>query len=132
MMNNSFTDMSTSITEVHNNLIVSLSGEMTNDKIEMLIEAVTQSAYKKNSKGVILNYSALSVLDSFSYLAFEKMTKSLDLMGIHVVWVGLTPGVIAGLMDINITINFDVFKTAMNLEHGLDILETIKISKESL
>ena len=116
--------MSTSISEIYDKLIVSLSGELTDEEVLGITHHVLKNAYEKNFKGVIFNFAAVQELDSFSYYAFEKNAKALVLMGVKVVWIGLKPGLVIGFMDLNIELDTQMINTALNLEDGLKILDT--------
>lgn len=121
-------ESNTSVTEIYDNLIVSIAGEMTDANIVDVREIVTSNAYSKNVNGAILNFSAVSALDSFTFDAFGKLTRTLILMGVEVVWVGLRPGTVMALMDLNMDIDLDIIRTALNLEQGLDMLSNMKRS----
>ena len=77
-------------------------------------------ANKSFIKGAILDFSMVSVLDSYTFMALEKASKAVSLMGVMVVWVGLRPGVVSALMDLNVDVTH--IKAAMNLEQGLKVI----------
>jgi rsbT antagonist protein RsbS len=115
--------INTSITELYDKMIVSLTGDLTDDEIYGISQAVMSRSHKRNLKGAIFNFSAVHVLDSFAYEHFEKTSKSLSFMGVKVVWIGLRPGLIMGLMDLNIQVDTAVISTALNLEQGFELLD---------
>lgn len=122
-MDNDKNSMSTSISEIYDKLVVSLSGELTDEDVLNITHGVLKTAYEKNCKGAIFNFMAVQELDSFSYYAFEKNAKALMLMGVKVVWIGLRPGLIIGFMDLNIELDTLMINTALNLEQGLRLLD---------
>ncbi|MBC3889542.1 hypothetical protein GH810_14610 [Acetobacterium paludosum] len=115
----------TFITVINNNFIVALPEEMTNETIRKIENMVTEKAYRNDINGAILNFSMVSVMDTYTYLAFVRITNVFSLMGIHTVWVGLRPGVVSGLMDLDVTVNLKI-KMAMNLELGLALIDNNK------
>ena len=123
-------DLSTSITVIDKSLIVSLAGEMTDDNIDAINNLVIEKAHGANVNGAILNFSAVSVIDTYTYNEFCNMTKAISLMGVRVVWVGLRPGVVSALMDLNIEFDSNKAFTALNLEQGLAVLS--KYDKNSI
>ena len=120
------TDLSTSVTQINDNLLVSLTNEMTDTNIGTITDLITTRAYQTDVNGTILNFTAVTVLDSFTFIAFEKISKALLLMGIKVIWVGLSPGVVSALMDLNIELHSFGLCTAIDLNSGLKLLSDFK------
>ncbi|WP_041668621.1 STAS domain-containing protein [Acetobacterium woodii] len=118
-------DFNTAITVIENDFIVGLPSEMTNEMISKIEKLITARAYQNDITGAILDFSRVSVLDTYTYLAFEHITQVFSLMGIQSVWVGLGPGVVAGLIDLDITSNSKI-NMSINLENGLKLLNKIK------
>lgn len=118
-------DFNTAITVLENSFIVALPAEMTNEIILNIEKVITEKAYQTSINGAILNFSMVSVLDSYTYQAFERITNIFSLMGIQTIWVGLQPGVVFGLIDLDVAINKKI-KMAINLENGLTLLNESK------
>lgn len=118
-------DLSVSITVINNNIIVPLTGEMTDGQIEALSDSVATKAHDVSIKGAILNFSTVTMLDTYTFKAFEKINNVLLLMGVKVVWVGLRPGTVSALMDLDSNLNFDRICSAVNLEQGLAMIATV-------
>ena len=100
-------------------MIVTLSDNMTDERIHEISDIIVQKAYKSDIEGVVLNFGMVSMIDSFVYGAFEKVSRVLTLFGRKVVWVGLSPGVVCAMIDIGIEPDGSVIRTAMTLEQGL-------------
>ena len=115
-------DFDVSITIIKNNIIVSLGGEMTDQQIAAIRDRVATKAYDITINGAILDFSMVTVIDTYTFKAFEEMTKVLLLMGVKSVWVGLRPGVVWALMDLTSNHNFANICVAVNLEQGLAML----------
>lgn len=115
-------DFDVSITIIKNNIIVSLGGEMTDQQIAAIRDRVATKAYDITINGAILDFSMVTVIDTYTFKAFEEMTKVLLLMGVKSVWVGLRPGVVWALMDLTSNYNFANICAAVNLEQGLAML----------
>jgi len=115
-------DFSTSITEINKCLIVQLTGEMTDCNIRSISESVAERAYKSGISGAVLNFAAVNVMDSYTFNAFMGITRSLSILGVAVVWVGLSPGVVCALIDLNVDFDGKKMLTALNLEQGLELL----------
>ena len=124
------TDLSTSVTQINGNLLVSLTNEMTDTKIDEITDLITTRAYKTDVDGTVLNFSAVTVMDSYTFTAFEKISKALMLMGVRVIWVGLSPGVVSALMDLNIELRFCAIHTAIDLDTGLKLLSDFRSDRK--
>lgn len=120
--------LSTSITVVQGCLIITLPNEMTDEDIETGSSRVLMKANNSYIKGTIFDLSIVSVLDSYSFEALKKASKAISLMGVMVVWIGLRPGVVSALLDLNVDVN--CIKTAINLEQGLKIISSAQLNKE--
>ncbi|MBI4856796.1 MAG: STAS domain-containing protein [Acetobacterium woodii] len=118
-------DYRTAITVIENSFIVALPAEMTNESIVNIEKMITEKAYQTNINGIILNFSMVTVIDTYTYQAFERITNVFALMGIQTIWVGLRPGVVFGLIDLDVVINPKI-KIAINLENGLALLHKSK------
>lgn len=118
-------DFNAAITVLENKFIVALPAEMTNENILNIEKVITEKAYQTGINGAILNFSMVTVMDTYTYQAFERITSVFALMGIQTIWVGLRPGVVFGLIELNVAINAKI-KMAINLENGLALLSESK------
>ncbi|MCP5455224.1 MAG: hypothetical protein H7A30_02955 [Thermotogae bacterium] len=125
-MKNLQSENSISITETSDFLIVTLSGELNNMDIYTISDMIMTKSYKKNKHGVIFNFSMVTVIDSYMFNEFYKMTLSLKLIGTNTVWIGLRPGLVSALMDLNISYDENKIMSAISLEEGFEILYRLK------
>lgn len=126
-MNDWNSKLNTSVTVVEGCLIVTLPNDMTDKEIEIGSREILMRANSYAIKGVILDLCLVSVLDSYTFEMLEKATKAVSLMGVMVVWIGLRPGVVSALLDLNVDVSH--IKAAMNLEQGLNMISDIRLSK---
>ncbi|AZV58264.1 STAS domain-containing protein [Clostridium sp. AWRP] len=112
--------LNTSVTVVDGCLIVTLPNDITDDDIKISSSSILVRANKSYIKGAILDFSTVYMLDFYSFRAFEKISKAISLMGVMVVWIGLSPGIVSSLMDLNVDISH--IKAAVNLEQGLKMI----------
>ena len=122
-------NISTSITESNKNIIVSLSGDIFDDELEKVKESVLYRAFKKDLNGAVFDFSAIRVVDSFTYGGLVNTSKALELLGLKVVWAGLSPGVVSALIDLNVDTDNGSILTAVNLEEGLILLSQMRTLK---
>ena len=116
-------DLNASVTQIGRSMIVTLSDNMTDERIHEISDVIIQKAHESDVRGVVLNFGMVSMIDSYIYGTFEKVSRVLALFGRKVVWVGLSPGVVYAMIDIGLTPDSGCICTAMTLEQGLEKLE---------
>lgn len=126
-MDDFISSLNTSVTVVDGCLIVTLPNDITDNDIKIISSSILMRANKSYIKGVILDFSTAYVIDSHSFKVFEKVSKAISLMGVRVVWIGLRPGVVSSLMDLNVDVS--QIKAAVNLEQGLEMISDTKKSR---
>ena len=119
-MSDSNNNLNTSSTVVNNCLIVTLPNDIGDDDIKTGARSVLMKVEKSSIKGVILDLSMMSSVDTYLFKILEEVSKTISLMGAVVVWVGLRPGVVSALIDLNIDIS--KIKAAMDLEQGISMI----------
>lgn len=62
----------------------------------------------------------MSILDSHSFKACEEVSQAISLMGVQVIWIGMRPGIVSALMDLDL--NVTGIKAAINLERTLKMI----------
>jgi len=115
-------DLNASITKIGQNMIVTLSDNMTDERIHEISNIIIEQTHRTGAKGVVLNFAMVSMIDSYIYQTFEATSRATALFGAKVVWVGLNPGVVCSLIDLGVEPNENVMHTAMSLEQGLAVL----------
>lgn len=113
-------NLNTSTTIVNECLIITLPNDIIDEEVEMGFNSILMLVEKYSVKGVILNLSMISSLDTYFFNLLERMAKTIALMGPKVVWVGLRPGVVSALIDLNIDIR--KIKAACDLEQGISMI----------
>jgi len=126
-MNDFDNNLDTSVTVVDGCLIVTLPNDITDNDMEIGGKMILMRADRSSIKGVILDFSMISVIDSYTFSIFEKISKSLLFMGVAVIWIGLKPGVVSALVDLNVDISR--ITAAVNLEEALNMISNLKLNK---
>jgi len=122
MMEKQYTDITKSVTRIGSNLIAALPDEWTDDCIGDIGQALVQSAYDSDVTGAVLNFARVSMMDSCSYQAMLQLSKAITLMGIRVVWTGLSPGVVCALADLGVPLQDKAIVTVASLDQALGFL----------
>lgn len=119
-MSDSNNNLNASSTVVNNCLIVTLPNDIGDDDIKTGVSGILMKVEKSSIKGVILDLSMMSSIDTYLFKILEKVSRTISLMGAVVVWVGLRPGVVSVLIDLNI--DTSKIKAAMDLEQGISMI----------
>ncbi len=99
-------------TVIDNAILVPLVGTMTEDRSEKLIQSVLNYCATHNTDYVLIDFSGLTEMsESSAHRLCETMTKSLSLMGVKVVYVGITKRIVQWLMNINLDLSIPTFAT---------------------
>ena len=57
-------DLGASVTQIGRSMIVTLSDNMTDERIHEISDIIIQKAYESNVSGAILNFGMVSMIDS--------------------------------------------------------------------
>lgn len=112
--------LNTSVTVADGNIIVSFTNDITDDEVENCTQLVLMRVNRSSIKGAILDFSMVHVLDAYTFEALDKLARSVSLMGVMVVWSGLSPGVVSALLDLNV--DASRIKAAVDLDQGIKMI----------
>jgi rsbT antagonist protein RsbS len=101
-------------------LVVPIQEELSKEAALQVQGTLLEQVHAKNVKGVIIELSGIKVIDGVLWEVFSKTSRMIKMLGSPAVITGLSPGVVASIIDLNLDIT-DLL-TAMNLEDGLEIL----------
>jgi rsbT antagonist protein RsbS len=98
-------------------LIASLQPDLTDSDLAQLSDELALKVGSARARGVILDVSALDVVDSFAARTLRAISHTARLRGADTVIVGIQPDVAFSMVQLGITLE-DV-TTALDLEEGL-------------
>lgn len=101
-------------------LIAAFQGEPSDVELLSFERDLVEQVGSAHARGVVLDVSALPVLDSFATRTLREIAHAVRLRGARVVVVGIQPGVAFAMVRLGLTLE-DV-ETALDLDHGLDVL----------
>src|SRR2546426_550285 len=101
-------------------LIATIQSALTDADLMQLRDALVERVGKFRSHGVIIDVTALDVLDSFASRTLHDIASMIGLRGAETVIVGIQPEVAFAMVQLGITLE-DV-ATALDLEEGLAYL----------
>jgi rsbT antagonist protein RsbS len=103
-----------------NYLIASLQSNLTDRDLLQFSDDLAERLGACHSRGVIIDISALDVLDSFATRMLRGIVETTKLRGASTVVVGMQPEVAFAMVELGLT--FDAVTTALDLEDGLALL----------
>ena len=110
------------ILKIENFLVVTIQAEMSDDEILKLQEDILSRIKEVSASGLIIDITALDVVDSFMGRTLSNIANTADLLGAKTVVVGIRPAVALTLLELGIRIKWNL-NTALNLEKGIDMLK---------
>jgi len=102
-------------------LIATIQSALNDSDLLQLRDALVDKVGKVRSKGVIVDVTAMDVVDSFATRTIRDLAYMIRLRGAETVIVGMQPEVAFAMVQLGITLE-DV-ATALDLEEGLEYLD---------
>jgi rsbT antagonist protein RsbS len=103
-------------------LIASIQTALTDADMLQLRDALLERVGRFRSRGVIIDVTALDVMDSFASRTLRDLAHMTKLRGAETVIVGIQPEVAFAMVRLGLTL--EGVATALDLEEGLAFLET--------
>lgn len=103
-----------------NYLIASIQSAMSDADAEQLQDDLVDRVGRFRSKGIIVDVTAVDVMDSFAARSLRTIAHMTHLRGAETVVVGIQPEVAFAMVQLGMT--FEDVHTALDLEEGLDFL----------
>lgn len=102
-------------------LIATIQSALTDLDLLQLRDGLIERVGKFRSRGVIVDVTALDVLDSFASRTMRDLAHMIRLRGAETVIVGIQPEVAFAMVQLGITL--ENVTTALDLEEGVTYLE---------
>ncbi|MDB5838903.1 MAG: anti-anti-sigma factor [Herminiimonas sp.] len=101
-------------------LLVTIQVDM-HDRLAMTLQNdLTERIVKDRAKGVLIDISALDVVDSFIGRMISNTAAMAKILDASTVLVGMQPAVAITLVELGLTL--EGVKTALNVERGISLL----------
>jgi rsbT antagonist protein RsbS len=101
-------------------LIASVQAALTDSDTERLRYDLMERVSRYRAQGIIVDVTAIDVMDSFAARSLRTIAHMTRLRGAHTVIVGLQPEVAFAMVQLGLM--FDDMYTALDLEEGLALL----------
>lgn len=102
-------------------LIVTIQSALGDEDMLQLRDNLMQQVGKFRSQGVIIDVTALDVMDTFATRTLRDIAQMIRLRGAETVIVGIQPEVAFALVQLGL--NLTDVSTALDLEEGLTFLD---------
>jgi len=101
-------------------LIASIQGALTDADLRSLQEKLIREVRRHRSRGVVIDVTALDIMDSFAVRILRTITAMVRLLGAKVVIVGIQPEIAFSMVQLGLTLQGSM--TSLDLEDGLAML----------
>jgi rsbT antagonist protein RsbS len=104
-------------------LIASLQADLSDRDLEELRRGILDKIGQFRSRGVVIDVSALDVMDSFATRMLRNIVEAARLRGAATVIVGIQPDVAFAMVELGLQLKGT--ETGLDLEEGLEMLATL-------
>jgi rsbT antagonist protein RsbS len=101
--------------------IASIQSDLSDPEVLALRDDLIERVGRFRARGVVVDVSALDVIDSFVARALRSIALTVKLRGAHTVIVGIQPDVAVAIVQFRL--NLEPLRTALDLEEALALLE---------
>ena len=102
-------------------LIASIQTALTDADLVQLRDSLVEQARRCRARGVIVDVTALDVMDSFTSRILRDIATMIKLCGAETVIVGIAPDV--ALAMVRLGLNLEGVTTSLDLDEGLAFLD---------
>jgi rsbT antagonist protein RsbS len=110
-------------------LLVTIQIDMHDQLALTLQEDLTTKIEKTGARGVLIDISALEMVDSFIGRMIANISGMARILDAHTVIVGMQPAVAITLVELGLSL--PGVKTALNVERGMHYLHRVAEQKEA-
>ena len=103
-------------------LLVTIQVDMHDRLVMSLQEDLTEKIVKARARGLLIDISALEIVDSFIGRMLANIAGMARLLDAQTVLVGMQPAVAITLVELGLSLNG--MRTALNVERGMNLLRT--------
>ena len=111
-------------------LLVTIQVDMHDRLAMQLQEDLTTRIAKEQSRGVLIDISALDIVDSFIGRMLGNIAAMSRVLDAETVVVGMQPAVAITLVELGLSL--PGVRTALNVERGMDLLRSSLSRKEDM
>lgn len=120
--------MAVPILKQGNVLIASIQSALSDRELAELRDAFASQVGRFRSRGVVIDVTALDVLDSFATRTLRGIAQTARLRGATAVVVGIQPDVAFSMVQLGLSL--EGVETALDLEEGMALLNQARPADE--
>lgn len=102
------------------NIIAAIQSDLTDEQVIDLRDDISARVGRSRARGVIVDVTALDVIDSFVARALRSLALTAKLRGAETIVVGIRPEVAIAMVQFEM--NLAPLRTAIDLDEALEIL----------
>jgi rsbT antagonist protein RsbS len=104
-------------------LIASIQSDLTDSQVVRLRDELTERVGQYRVRGIIVDVSALDVIDSFVARSLRSIALTAKLRGSETVVVGIQPDVAIAMVHFNL--NLEPLRATLDLDEALTLLDRL-------
>lgn len=112
------------ILRIGDTLLVSLQGDLDDATVIAIEEQLTEAVARTSAKGMLIDVSGLTVVDSFIARVIARVVAMIRLLGSETCVVGIQPAVAITLVELGVPMGH--LDTALNAEQGMALLARLR------
>jgi rsbT antagonist protein RsbS len=115
--------MTVAILRQRDYLIASIQADLSDSELLAFRDDLADRIGKRRARGVIVDVTALDVIDSFAARSLQALAITARLRGAETVIVGIQPDVAIAMAHFDL--NLEPLRTALDLDEALAILDSL-------
>lgn len=108
-------------------LLVSIPEDLSDSMVTRLQDGLSRKVIKLQIKGVLLDLSSVTIVDSFIGRMLGNMASITAMLGAEAIIVGIQPAVAITMIELGLVLNN--IKTALNVDQGVIMLQILAADK---
>jgi rsbT antagonist protein RsbS len=108
------------IIRIGRNLLVTLQGDLEDTTVEQIERVVTREVARTQARGMLIDISGLTLVDSFVARVIARLVGMTRLLGAETTVVGMQPAVAITLVELGLELKG--VDTVLNVDEGFKLL----------
>jgi rsbT antagonist protein RsbS len=104
-------------------LIASIQSDLSDSQVLALRDDLTERVGRERLRGVVVDISALDVMDSFVARSLRSIALTTKLRGVETVLVGVRPDVAIAIVQFNL--DLDPLRAVLDLDEAVALLDRV-------
>ena len=105
-------------------LIASVQSDLSDGEVLELRDELAERVGRQRARGIVVDVTALNVIDSFVARSFRSLAVTAKLRGAETIIVGIQPDVAIAM--VHFKLNLAPLRTALDLDEALAVLDGAK------